>query len=315
MRVHRGSLFWGIFFLLLGGIPLAARQGLIDAASLPDLGQLWPLALIVVGVLILVSRTQFALLGTIGAGAVLGALVGGAIAGGGFALNIGDCGGENRSNLQHLARNGTLETGAALDLDFNCGTLGLSVGPGDAWSLGADYRGDPPLVDAGPGQLSIRTPRDGGRRHEWTIVAPRERLSTIDVRHNAGSARLDVTGTTLSRLKVEANAGEVILIADDGEVSGLDVSINAGQAKLDLRGPVDGVVRVNAGAVDLCVPADAELRLTVPEQLTFATNLDDRELSRNGDLWQRAGSGGPVVRLEVTGNAASFDLDPTGGCR
>jgi hypothetical protein len=315
MRVHRGSLFWGVFFLLLGGIPLADRAGLIDVGAWVDPGRLWPLAIIAVGIVILFSRTQLALLGTIVAALVLGTLAGGAIAAGGaFVMNAGDCGGDSRANMQHLARNGTLDSGSAVELRFNCGTLGLTTGSGDAWTFTADYRGDGPVVDATGGRLSLRAPTPG-RRHEWAVVVPRDRMTTLDVEHNAGTARLDVTGTKLSEARIEANAGDVVLIADDAPISALDVSMNAGRARLSLGGATQGRLSVNAGTIEVCAPANAELRITIREQITFGTNLDQRGLSRTGNLWQRAGTGGPVIQLDVSGNAASFNLDPTGGCK
>jgi hypothetical protein len=82
-----------------------------------------------------------------------------------------------------------------------------------------------------------------------------------------------------------------------------------------LGGATEGTLRVNAGTIDVCAPANAQLQITVREQLTFATNLDQRGLTRSGNIWQRAGTGGPVIRLDVSGNAASFNLDPTGGCK
>jgi hypothetical protein len=316
MRIHRGSLFWGIFFLLLGGIPLADRQGLIDVASFTDVGRLWPLAIIAIGVAVLVSRTQLALIGTLLAAVVLGGLAGGTIAAGsGFVFNAGDCSGESRADMQHVSRNGTLNAGSAVDLRFDCGTLALTAGSGDGWSLAADYRGDPPVVNATAGRLSIRTPTDGGRRHEWSVAVPRERLGTIDLQHNAGTARLDVSGTSLSRFKVDANAGDIVVIAENAAISLLDVQLNAGRARLTLGGATEGSLQVNAGSIEVCTPANAELRITIREQLTFGTNLEQRGLTRTGNLWQRAGSGGPVIRLDVAGNVASFNLDPTGGCK
>jgi hypothetical protein len=316
MRIHRGSLFWGIFFLLLGAIPLADRAGLIDVAAFVDPGRLWPLAIIAVGIVILLSRTTFALLGTVAAAIILGGLAGGAIAAGGdFVMNVGDCGGESRTNMQHVSRNGTLDAGAEVDLRFNCGTLGLTSGSGDAWSLEADHRGDAPAVDASPGRLAIRTPSTGGRRHEWTVVVPRERIGSLDLQHNAGTARLDLTGTKLSHLDVEANAGDVVIIGDEATITGLEVSMNAGRARLTLGGEARGTLQVNAGTLEVCVPANARLEIRVHEQLTFGTNLEQRGLTRNGDRWSRAGSGGPLIELDVSGNAASFNLDPTGGCK
>lgn len=91
--------------------------------------------------------------------------------------------------------------------------------------------------------------------------------------------------------------------------------MNAGRARVSLgAGSTQGSLAANAGAIDLCVPADAALVLRVPDQLTFAHNLEQRGLTRDGDTWRRAGSGGDTIDLSVNGNAASFTLDPDGGC-
>jgi hypothetical protein len=316
MRVHRGSLFWGIFFLLLGAIPLADREGLIDVSQLVDIGRLWPLAIIVVGVAILVARTQLAVLGTIISAIVLGGLAGGAIAAsGGIVFNVGDCGVENRAEMQEFNRTGSLDAGGALEVTFNCGTLDVVSGTADTWTLDARYRGGAPIINAAAGRLELRTPDSGTRRHEWSLVVPRSQLRTADVHLNAGSSKIDVGGTKLARFKLDANAGDVIVMASDASIDRLDASMNAGRVRFTLGGATDGALSVNAGTLEVCVPANAELRITVREQLTFGTNLDQRGLTRSGNVWQRAGSGGPVIRLEVSGNAGAFNLDPTGGCK
>ena len=46
---------------------------------------------------------------------------------------------------------------------------------------------------------------------------------------------------------------------------------------------------LNAGAIDLCVPPEAGLRIRANDQLTFATNLGDRGLTRTGGVWSRPG--------------------------
>ena len=79
MRVDRGYLFWGIFFVLLGAIPLADREGWIEVGGLGDVWRLWPLILIGIGAAILFSRTSLGLVVTIVAAVVLGALAGTAI--------------------------------------------------------------------------------------------------------------------------------------------------------------------------------------------------------------------------------------------
>ena len=91
--------------------------------------------------------------------------------------------------------------------------------------------------------------------------------------------------------------------------------MNAGRARVSLgAGSTQGSLAANAGAIELCVPADAAVVLRVPEQLTFAHNLERRGLTRDGDTWRRAGTGGDTIDLSVEGNAASFTLDPDGGC-
>jgi hypothetical protein len=316
MRIHRGSLFWGVFFLLLGGIPLLDRQGLIDVAGVVDLGRLWPLAIIAIGVAVLASRTQLALVGTLLAAAMLGGLAGTALAlGGAFAVNVGDCGGTSSANMQQLSRSGALDERAAVELDFSCGTLEMTTAGGNNWSLAADYRGAAPVIDARGGRLSIQAPDVDNRRQEWVVTLPRERLRTLDVEHNAGTARIDLSGVRLAEFRLDANASDVVVIAENAAIDGLDVEMNAGRARLTLGGETEGQLQVNAGSLEVCVPANAQLRITLQDQLTFGTNLAQRGLTRSGDTWQRAGSGGPSIRLNVEGNAANFELDPTGGCK
>ena len=52
------------------------------------------------------------------------------------------------------------------------------------------------------------------------------------------------------------------------------------------------------------------------DQLTFVHNLANRGLVRTGNLWTRpADRNGQVIALSIDGSAATFNLDPDGGCR
>ena len=49
MHVHRRFLGWGVFFILLGAIPLAVQAGLLTAAQVADWWRFWPLILVGIG--------------------------------------------------------------------------------------------------------------------------------------------------------------------------------------------------------------------------------------------------------------------------
>lgn len=314
MRIHRGYLFWGIFFILLGAIPLADREGWLGSRPLGDVGRLWPLAIIAIGFAILVSRSRGAVLGTIIAALVFGGIAGGALArGGGWIFDLADCAPGERGDLTRTTRQGTLTDGS-VTLRLNCGTLDVHTAPGDAWRLDAAYRGDPPVIQATTSTLSVRPTETIGRRQEWSVSLPQAGMRTLDVEANAGQATLDLAGVTLGGMSLVGNAADVRMTAPGSTLAGLDITINAGRARITLGGATSGSVSVNAGSLAICVPSDAALQLTVPEQFAFATNLDDRGLTRSGSHWERAGRGGPNITLSIEGNAANFDLDPSGGC-
>lgn len=312
MRVHRGYLFWGIFFVFLGAIPLAERLGWIDLSSFGDMWRLWPLTVIAAGLAILLSRTRAASAGTVVAAAVIGLVAGGALAyGGGFIGTVGDCT-SDPSDLEHVTANGTFASDASVSLDFECGTLELTTAAGRDWSVDAGYRGAAPSIEDGSEHLAIRAPEAAVRRQEWDLTLPSDALRALDVQANAGTARIDLGSTPLDELRIEANAGEVRLAAA-GAIADLQVSMNAGLAQLTIDGSADGRLTVNAGSIELCVADDAALEFVVNEQFAFGNNLSASRLTRDGTTWRRAGDG-PLISLRVEGNAASFDLNPSGGC-
>lgn len=315
MAVHRGYLFWGIFFILLGGIPLLDRLGVIDAAAWGDLWRLWPLIIIAIGLAILVGRSRMAVAGTVVTAVVIGAIAGGSLAAGSGFFNFGDCIPGGEGTMQRTTDSGQLEDGASVELDVNCGELDVTTATGDAWSLDASYRGAPPEVRASAGSLRISAPGERSNRQEWQVDLPVERVRDLKVSMNAGAASVDVSNARLDRLTVETNAGDTTVVAEGAQIDALTVDVNAGRARVTLDGPVaEGDLSVNAGAIDLCLPDGAALRLTVEEQLTFATNLDDAGLAQDGETWTREGSG-PEIALHIEGNAASLTLNPEDGCR
>jgi hypothetical protein len=314
MTVHRGYLFWGIFFVLLGGIPLLDRLGVIDAAAWGDLWRLWPLIIIAIGLAILIGRSRMAVAGTIMTALVIGLIAGGGLAAGSGFVNFGDCLPGSDAEMQRTSDSGQLVGGASVELNANCGELDVTAVSGDAWSLDASYRGAAPEVRAANRSLRIESPDGRSSRQEWQVQLPFERIRDLSVQMNAGSASLDVGDAQLDELRVETNAGDTLIVAEGAQIAALSVDVNAGRARITLDGPVTGELSVNAGGIDLCLPDTAALALTVEEQLTFATNLDDAGLAQDGESWTREGSG-PTITLHIEGNAASLTLNPEDGCR
>jgi hypothetical protein len=317
VRVRRGLLFWGLFLIPLGGVPLLARAGLIDADLLPSFWRLWPLLLVALGLTLILGRSRAGILGTIVAGLALGTVAGGALAASTpWIGNVGGCGAAATSTDQRAERSGTFAGPGRAEFQMNCGTLDVSMTPGDDWHVLASYKGDPPTIDSTVDSLAIHSPDAFGvRRQEWQVELPTDSISDISITANASSGTIAVGGATLATLKADLNAGDMRIDTTEGRVSTLDVSVNAGRVRIRAGSDLHGTLSANAGSLELCAPPDAALRIRVAEQLTFAHNLDDRGLTRSNDVWTRSGTGtGGLVDLEVQGNAANLTLDPDGGC-
>jgi hypothetical protein len=319
MRIRRGLLFAGLFLIPVGAMTLLVRAGTLDPDAFDDIWRFWPLILIGFGIAILLGRSRVAAVGTAIAAVVLGVLVGGAIASGGAWIgNFGECGPAS-ANAERIDKTGTFDGRSAIDLDLRCGSVTVTTASGSAWQLGAAFEGPAPIVNESSNRLEVRTPDGGDVRHnDWTVIAPTDALAELRLRTNAGTASVTLAGSALDALDVDANAGDILIDGAHAEIGRLDVAVNAGRARITLENPAAGDLSINAGAIDLCVPPSMNLRLVVNDQLTFVTNLADQGLQQNGQVWTRTPTPGdqqPMIDLTVTGNAASFTLDPDGGCR
>ncbi len=317
MRVRRGLLFWGLLLIPLGAIPLLVRSGQLDANRLIDAWRLWPVVVVGIGLAVLASRTRFALIGVAVVAVAIGSIGGAALAGGNIWLSaVGACGIGDEGTTA-VDETGTFGGPATVRLQLDCGTVDFRAGDASIWSVHAAYRGDPPTVDGSQTGLDVRTPTGGPHRQDWTISAPASSVTGLQLTANAASSTVDLGAAALDDLQANVNAGDVRISGGSAPIKHADLTMNAGRLRLTLGGSAatTGKLSVNAGAIDLCVPPDVGLRLDVQDQLTFVTNLSSRGLARNGSIWTRSASGSAqTIDLSVEGNAASFTLDPNGGC-
>ena len=318
MQIRRGLLFWGLFLIPLGAVPLLVRAGVVDAATVARAWRLWPVILIALGLAIVAGRSQVAVVGTAVAAVILGLAAGGALAAGGPWFGVlGDCA-NGRDLNSHADQTGTFTNPATLRLDLNCGDFQIATQSGSDWALNADYNGPPPTVTSSPNALEVKSPTSGnGRRQSWNVKVPSGAIGGLEIHANAGSGTADLAGGTLTSVTADGNAFDLTIDAGSARVGRVDMTMNAGRSRITLgSGPVTGSLSVNAGAIDLCVPSGSPLRIHLTDQLTFAHNLDDRGLVKSGGTWTRPGADPEsVIDLTVDGAAASFTLDPQGGCR
>jgi hypothetical protein len=316
MRIRRGPLFWGLLLIPLGAIPLLARAGFIDTAAFVDAWRLWPLILVGVGIAIMLGNRRAGLAATVTLALVLGIVGGGALASGApWAGNFGSCVSTSAST-DRLTKAGAFEAAASVDLELDCGRLGITTAVGSAWSLSADYLGSEPIVTATGSSLRIATPNQTAtHRQDWSLELPAAPLRDLSIRANAAAVTLDLEGAALERFRADVNAGDLRIDAGGARINRLDISMNAGRARITLAdGTTIGSLAANAGAIELCVPTGAGLVLRVTDQLTFGHNLAGRGLARDGDTWRRTAASDANIDLTINGNAASFTLDPDGGC-
>jgi hypothetical protein len=321
MRINRGLLNWGLFFVVLGGVSLAVRQGVVGEETVSQAWTLWPILLILWGVGLILRRTPIEPLTGVAAAATFGLIVGGVLASG--SVPLASCGDEQGARPFAL-RSGELGTSAQVELELNCGELTVRATQGTQWTIeGVDEDGAGPRIDASPNRLEI----DSGptsdvfdARDRWTVALPTETGMDLETRVNAGANRLELNGLNLRRLDVGVNAGELSL--DLGGVAALgelEVTLNAvGNSRIVLPNlTFSGSVQANAaGGIRLCAPTGVGLRLTAGDSVASSNNYGSRGLVQDGNVWETPDYDAASTRIDLRtqANAGSFQLEPEGAC-
>lgn len=319
MKLNQGLLFWGLALVTAGAVALAAQQGYLDKSALADLWRLWPLILIAIGVSVVLSRTPFAVIGTLVAALVVGT-------GGGALIAVGpqvslNCSGALPTSL--TTENGEFGSSADVSLDFNCGTLNVEVTDDADWTVESGrVDGDPARITADGDTLRVQTADESAwpdaRRQLWKVSLPSGTTYNLDINPNAFDADVNLGGGTFTSVSIHPNAGSFVLDLTDADVADLELSLNAGSASITIGGPMEmgGTLSVNAGSIELCTADDVAIRLVVEDNITFSTNLEKSGLTQSGNAWSSSGftAAADQVTLTVSGNAGSFALNPEGGC-
>jgi hypothetical protein len=325
MRVDRRLLGWGLFFILLGGIPLAAKAGLVAEASLREWPLLWPVLLIGWGLGLLLRGSRYAVIAGAITAVTFGVMGGSALAAGFGGVPFG-AGCTTADPVKEFStRSGDFGSTATANIVFNCGTLDVSTADGTRWNIaGSDRDGVGPDVVSRLDSISIQSPNEGnpfsrtGGRQVWDIVLPRSPVLALGLTLNAGDGNLNLAGAALSTVSMTLNAGSMTLdLGTTSQTGDVNATVNAGSAAITLPGgDRDMNLSLNAGSVTVCVPSGAPVRVAWSSALG-SNNFGDIGLVKvDDDTFTTAGfsSGQPHLELDVSANAGSFELRIGGVC-
>ena len=323
--LDRRLLGWGVFFILVGAIPLATRAGLLDQAVVGRWPSLWPLLLVAWGVGLLLRRTPLEWIGGALSVTVFGVMGGGALAAGfGGVAGMGGCGGD-QGGREFAAQRGTFAAAGQLNVELNCGSLVLGTADGSDWSVaGVEANGRAPKVVTDGSAVSIESESggsafgSGGGEARWTVVVPRAPELGLGLTLNAGEGAFELDGANLASVNLTLNAGSARLdLATTARLGDVNATVNAGSATIALPvGSRSANLSLNAGNLDVCLPAGTSLRVTWSGALG-SNDLDDAGLVKvDGNTWTSPGfdAGQPHLELQVSANAGSFGLELGGVC-
>src|SRR5271157_1700065 len=164
MRVDRGRLNWGVFFLVLGAVPLAYQQGAVSI--LGDAWRLWPLVLVGIGLAFILSRTRAYFVGGTVVAITLGLVFGSVLATG---PNIG-CGG-NGNGSNSASQSGSFGTASTIELDLQCGSVNVSTSTDQQWHVTTtNSGGSAAQVSSTAGSLRVGSAASSG----WSFTRSKD---------------------------------------------------------------------------------------------------------------------------------------------
>jgi hypothetical protein len=331
VHLDRRLVGWGVFFVLLGAVPLLVRGGVIDGEIAGRWLLLWPLLLVGWGLGLILRRTSIDWVGGAITAITLGLMGGGLIATG-FggvpgSVGFGGCGSDQAaSGAAFPTQTGTFGASGKLGIEFDCGTLTVSTRDGSDWQVSgtdADARG--PDIQRATDAVTLRTRAAGdfafrfdSKRVAWDVTVPRGPRLDLGLTLNAGQGSVDLAGAHLGAVNMTVNAGTMSLaLGNAASLSSIGATLNAGSATIGLP-KLDGTAdfSLNAGSLTACVPTGTAVRVHWSGALA-GNDLDASGLVKVDDsTWTSAGfdGGRPHLELDVSANAGQFNLDIGGSC-
>jgi cell wall-active antibiotic response 4TMS protein YvqF len=299
MYRSRGLLF-PLVLIAIGAVVLLSNTGVLSSDALLRLGDLWPLLLVILGLQLILNHTlprqQATLIGLGATVVILAAAV--AYAALAPAAPFGGRQARFSENLGGL-------TAATLDLNYNAATVDVQAASmGDAlYQARVDYPSsdNPPTIslDRVTGTLEIRESSSfaffrlfgSTRRHLVVMLTDRIPWS-IQVGGGATNLRLDLPRLQLSKLEVSGGANR------------LDAQLPTPQGTV--------VIDVSGGASNLTLraPAQSEWRIAVSGGVSAVTINGSSSGTLGGDFQRQSpGYNSATNRLDITVSGGASRVD------
>jgi len=319
MRVDRGRLNWGVFFIVLGAVPLAYHQGAVSSSVLGDAWRLWPLILIGIGLAFILSRTPAFFVGGTIVAICLGLVFGSVLA---VGPNVG-CGFDG-SNPYTVSRTGTFDGSSSVQLNLQCGSATVTTSTDGQWHVDAtNSSGKATQVTSDNGALQVTSAGTNGwqfdrGKDDWRISLPSGSQIDLTSSLDMGDAHFNLSSANVSSARFTLNLGSLHVDLTGAHVGNLNVSTNLGSAFVTLDGSsnVSADLKTNLGSLDVCVPAGLGVQVAASDSLS-SSDFHDAGLVRMDGQWQTPGYSSATYKanLTVETSLGSLKLRSAGGCK
>jgi hypothetical protein len=324
------SLFWPIVLIGVGVFWLLGNLDILPEHSLRTLFRLWPLALIVIGLDIMIGRRSPVIGGLIGLGALALVLV---------LVFAGPSLGLTPPEAELITERFTERIGNAtsarvnLDLDIGKTTLDALSDQNTLIDAEITYVGEINFDVQGDKQKTISishrasqfdfgdwfwTTDTDPKRTWWDISLTPEIPLTLNIDGSIGQSIIDLSELQIEDLEVDGDVGDFQIILPAMEKT-YDVDINGGVGAFEIvveRGAaVNLTIDGDVGEFIVDVPADAAVRLdadidigniNVPSNFVRLSGGDD--IVGESGIWETAGFDDANVKIVIVFKGGVGDL-------
>jgi hypothetical protein len=315
MRVDRGRLNWGVFFIVLGAVPLAYYRG---ATGLSEAWRLWPLVIVGIGLGIVLSRTRVFFLGGTVVAICMGLVFGSFLT---IQPNI-SCG--SGGNGQAVTQSGSFDGSSSVELDLQCGSAEVTTSPDATWHVSAsNSSGNMPQVIANSRWLRVASSTSSHwafnqGKDNWQVSLPRNTQIDLNSSIDMGDARFTLNSANLDTATFNLNLGSLHLDLSGATVGRLRVASNLGSAYVTLDGSSDttGDLSTNLGSLHVCVPEGLGVQVTSSDSLS-SSDFSAVGLVRVGGAWRTPNYDGAAHKAILTAETSlgSVKFETAGGCK